>query len=194
MNTYHITLPLSREQAALLRAGDRVYLTGTLYTARDAAHKRLTDLILYNSQHADAPRPLPFPLEGETVYYAGPAPAAPGHACGSCGPTTSGRMDPYTPLLLQKGLRVMIGKGKRSPAVKEVMVKHGAVYLGATGGAAALISHCITRCETVAWEDLGAEAIHRYDVVDFPTLVLVDAFGNDLYEIGPARFSENGTR
>lgn len=178
-----LTLPLSKEEALALRAGDTVLLTGHLFTGRDAAHKRLIALL-------DEGKPLPFPIEGETIYYVGPAPASPGHAVGSAGPTTSYRMDAYTPQLLRMGLCAMIGKGKRSPAVIEAMRENGAVYFGATGGAAALIAKSITKSEVVCYEDLGAEAIHRFEVVDFPVVVLIDSQGNNLYETGPAEYRQ----
>lgn len=176
-----LTLPLSREDALALRAGDTVLLTGPMYTGRDAAHKRLIALL-------EEGKPLPIEIEGETIYYVGPAPASPGHVVGSAGPTTSYRMDAYTPQLLGLGLRAMIGKGKRSPAVIEAMKRAGAVYLGATGGAAALIAQSIRSAQVVCYEDLGPEAIHRFEVVDFPAVVLIDSQGNNLYEIGPAAY------
>jgi len=176
---YH-TKDISR-WAGELRAGDRLLLSGTVYTARDAAHKRLIELI-------DKGEPLPIPLDGETIYYVGPAPASPGHAVGSAGPTTSYRMDPYTPKLLALGLRGMIGKGLRGPAVVEAMKEHGAVYFGAVGGAAALIAKRIIKSEVIAYPDLGAEAIHRFEIKDFPVIVLIDSQGNNLYEIGPALY------
>lgn len=178
-----ITLPMTPEVAASLRAGDTVLLTGTLYTARDAAHKRMVACL-------DAGRPLPFDVRNQTIYYVGPAPASPGHAVGSAGPTTSYRMDAYTPRLLEQGLLGMMGKGKRSPAVIEAMKRRGAVYLGAVGGAAALISQRIQSSEVIAYPDLGAEAIHRFEVKDFPALVLIDSQGNNLYEIGPAQYRQ----
>ena len=181
----HIELPLTREKLASLRAGDEVLLSGELYTARDAAHKRLVACL-------DAGEPLPFDVRGQLIYYVGPAPAAPGHAVGSAGPTTSYRMDAYAPRLLEAGLLGMMGKGKRSQAVIDSMVKHGAVYFGAVGGAAALISRRILKSEVIAYEDLGAEAIHRFTVKDFPALVLIDSLGQNLYEIGPAKYREEG--
>lgn len=177
MNRYELSLPVSEEMLSLLRAGDRVYLSGCLYTARDAAHKRIAEAIREG-------RELPFPLKGETVYYAGPAPARPGHVSGPCGPTTSGRMDPYTPLLLENGLKVMIGKGERSSEVKEVIRRFGCVYLGVTGGAAALTARCITESRVIAYDDLGAEAVRRYTVCRMPAIVLYDRFGGDLYTEG----------
>lgn len=178
-----LTLPLSKEDALSLRAGENVLLTGAMYTGRDAAHKRLIALL-------EAGEPLPIDLAGETIYYVGPAPASPGHAVGSAGPTTSYRMDAYTPQLLAHGLRGMIGKGKRSQAVIDAMRAHGAVYFGATGGAAALIARSIVKAEVVCYEDLGAEAIHRFEVIDFPAVVLIDSEGNNLYETGPAQYRQ----
>ena len=181
MSAIPITLPLSREKLADLRAGDEVLLTGEVYTARDAAHQRMIACL-------DAGKPLPFDVRGQTIYYVGPAPASPGHAVGPAGPTSSYRMDAYTPRMLDAGLLGMIGKGKRSPAVIESMVKHGAVYFGAVGGAAALISRSIKKSEVVCYEDLGSEAIHRFEIENFPVIVLIDSEGNNLYETGPAAF------
>jgi fumarate hydratase subunit beta len=174
---YHIELPLTREKAAPLKAGDRVYLNGIIYTARDAAHKRLAALL-------DRGEPLPFPLEDSLIYYVGPTPAAPGALIGSAGPTTSYRMDAYAPRLISLGLRGMIGKGKRSAEVVRAMVQAGAVYFGAIGGAGALLAECITEAEVIAFEDLGPEAIRRLRVKDFPVVVAVDSGGNNLYEQG----------
>lgn len=181
-----MNLPLSREDAAILRAGDLLLLSGPLFTARDAAHGRLMGLI-------EAGEPLPIPLEGETIYYAGPCPAPPGKIIGSAGPTTSGRMDRYAPRLIERGLRAMIGKGLRSLSVVEAMKHHGAVYLGATGGAGALIAGCITEAEIIAFPELGAEAIRRLVVKDLPVVVLIDALGNNLYEQGRARYQRIAT-
>lgn len=183
MAHYALTLPLSRETVLMLRAGDEVTLTGDLYTGRDAAHKRLIQLL-------DEGKPLPVDLKGQAIYYVGPAPASPGHACGSAGPTTSYRMDPYTPALLQAGLNCMIGKGMRSEEVRAAMQRFGAVYLGAVGGAAALIARRIVHAEVVAYEDLGPEAIRRFTVKDFPAVVLMDAHGGNLYESGPAQYRQ----
>ncbi len=180
MKEYRLSLPLTKDAVAPLRAGDMVYLSGRLYTARDAAHKRMI---------ADLER-APIPLMGQTIYYVGPAPAPPGYAVGAAGPTTSGRMDAYTVPLLERGLVAMIGKGRRSEQVKEAMKKYGAVYFGATGGAAALLSRHIEKSEVVAYPDLGAEAIHRFTVRDFPCIVLIDSLGNDLYEIGVEAYRE----
>lgn len=181
MQHYSIQLPLTKEDVLMLRAGDSVFLSGELYTARDAAHKRLVDL-------AEQNKALPFDIVNQTIYYVGPAPAPPGHAVGSAGPTTSYRMDAYTPKLLQLGLKGMIGKGKRNRDVIEAMKKYKAVYFGATGGAAALISKSIEKAEVIAYPDLGAEAIHRFVVKDFPVIVLIDSLGNNLYESGPKKY------
>ena len=183
MAEYHIQLPLTQETVRMLRAGDTVYLTGPLLTGRDAAHKRLIALL-------DEGKPLPVDLKGQAIYYVGPAPASPGHAVGSAGPTTSYRMDAYTPQLLKLGLNCMIGKGRRSEAVRQAMREYGAVYLGAVGGAAALIARSIEASEVLAYEDLGTEAIHRFTVRDFPAIVLMDAHGGNLYESGPAFYAE----
>ena len=169
--------PLTAGEAARLRSGDRVLITGELYTARDAAHARLVALLREG-------KPLPFPLEGQIIYYVGPTPAMPGKVIGSAGPTTSGRMDAYAPELMAAGLRGMIGKGSRSAAVKEAMVRHGAVYFAATGGAGALLSQRIRKAEVVAYEDLGPEAVRRLTVEDFPAVVVNDTRGGDLYEAG----------
>ena len=177
MERIMIHLPMSANQAAELRAGDLLLLSGALYTARDAAHKRLSQRLLDGL-------PPPIELRGETIYYAGPCPARPGRIIGSVGPTTSGRMDAYAPLLLQRGLRVMIGKGERRPSVIEAMKKQGAVYLGATGGAGALLAQCIRRAEVVAYPELGTEAIRRLTVENFPVVVLIDSMGNNLYQTG----------
>ena len=171
-----ISLPLSPETAKKLRAGEYVYLTGTVYTARDAAHKRMDEALNRGEK-------LPFELEGSVIYYMGPSPARPGRVIGSAGPTTSGRMDVYTPRLLDLGLKGMIGKGKRSIEVKEAMKKNGCVYFAAVGGAGALLSHCIKSSKVIAYEDLGAEAIRKLHVEDFPVVVVGDSGGNDLYEM-----------
>ncbi|MHC1785974.1 MAG: Fe-S-containing hydro-lyase [Christensenellales bacterium] len=184
MNSIPVQMPFDPRQLLTLRAGDAVSLSGYLYTGRDAAHKRLTALI----QRGE---PLPLPLENQCIYYVGPAPASPGHIIGSAGPTTSYRMDAYTPALLKLGLKGMIGKGLRSIQVVEAMKENGAVYFGAVGGAAALIARSIVSCEVVAYQDLGAEAIHRLEVKDFPVIVLIDSLGNSLYETGPALYRQN---
>jgi fumarate hydratase subunit beta len=174
---HHLLLPLTREKAATFSAGDQVYISGLIYTARDAAHKRLLEF-------REAGKPLPFPMEDAVIYYAGPTPAAPGQVIGSAGPTTSYRMDAYAPRLLELGLRGMIGKGKRSTEVIEAMQKAGAVYFGALGGAGALLSLRIKKAEIIAFEDLGAEAIRRLTVEEFPVTVVIDSRGNNLYETG----------
>lgn len=173
---HHIELPLTAEKTKTLSAGDTVYLSGTMYTARDAAHKRLVELV-----HTDQ---FPFPLAGSVIYYVGPTPAKPGQAIGSAGPTTSYRMDSYAPTLMKAGLMGMIGKGMRSVQVIDSMKKTGAVYFGAIGGAGALLSNCITDCEVIAFEDLGPEAVHRLVVKDFPVVVVIDSDGNNLYSQG----------
>lgn len=178
-----IEAPLSEDAAKSLRAGDTVLISGTLYTARDAAHARLVDLI-------DRGEELPFPIKDAIIYYVGPTPAKPGQVIGSAGPTTSYRMDAYAPRLMDIGQRGMIGKGKRSQEVIESMKKNNAVYFGAIGGAAALISKCITSSEIVCYEDLGAEAIRRLTVKDFPATVIIDSLGNNLYEIGVDKYLE----
>ena len=172
-----ITLPLTQEAARTLRAGDSCLLTGVIYTARDAAHKRLCELIEKGQE-------LPVDMQNAVIYFVGPTPAKPGQAIGSAGPTTSYRMDAYSPMLIEKGLTGMIGKGKRGPEVIAAMQQHGAVYFGATGGCGALLSKCIQKAEIVAYEDLGAEAIRRLEVVDFPVVVIIDSEGNNLYETG----------
>ena len=176
-----ITLPLTREDARLLRAGDACLLSGVLYTARDAAHKRLCETLARGEA-------LPIDLSNCTLYFAGPAPAKPGQAMGSCGPTTSYRMDAYSPTLIAQGLTGMIGKGRRDDTVVAAMQQYGAVYFGATGGCGALISQCIRKAEVVAYPDLGAEAIHRLEVENFPVTVIIDSQGHDLYQEGPAAY------
>jgi fumarate hydratase subunit beta len=176
-----LTTPLSLWDVESLHAGDRVILSGTVYTARDAAHARLIALL-------EQGQPLPFPTEGQVIYYVGPTPPRPGAPIGSAGPTTSGRMDSYTPALLAAGIKGLIGKGSRSPAVRDALVKHRAVYFAATGGAGALLAQKITSSEVVAWEDLGAEAVRRLVFADFPLVVIDDVFGNDLYQEGAAHY------
>lgn len=171
----YINVPLSKEDAAKLRSGDYVYITGTIYTARDAAHKRMYEA-LQNKQT------LPVEMESNVIYYMGPSPARDGKPIGSAGPTTASRMDKYAPSLLDLGLRGMIGKGKRSKAVKDAIVKNGAVYFAAVGGAGALLSKTILASEVIAYDDLGTEAIRRLEVKDFPVIVVIDKDGNDLYE------------
>ncbi len=172
-----LTTPLTDEVIEQLHAGDKVTITGTLYVGRDAAHKRLVAAL-------DAGEPLPFDPQGQIIYYMGPSPARPGQPIGSAGPTTSGRMDPYAPRLMEVGLKGMIGKGNRSAAVRQAMQKHKAVYLGAIGGAGALIARSIKKAEVIAYEDLGAEALRRLEVEDFPAIVINDIYGGDAYEDG----------
>ena len=172
-----IKAPLTNEAARNLRAGDSCLISGVIYTARDAAHKRLCELI---KEGAD----LPFDVKDSIIYFVGPTPARPGQAIDSAGPTTSYRMDAYSPALIEKGLTGMIGKGKRGTEVINAMTEHGAVYFGAIGGCGALLSKCIKKAEIVAYEDLGAEAIRRLEVEDFPVTVIIDSLGNNLYEKG----------
>lgn len=176
-----ITLPLLDETIDTLRAGDSVLLTGSLLTARDAAHKRLYDLIRQN-------KPLPVTLRGELFYYVGPAPAKPGHAVGPAGPTSSYRMDKYTPSMLALGMKGAVGKGTRGPEVVEALKKNHGVYFAAIGGAAALIARSIKKEEVLCYEDLGTEAIRRLWVEDFPAIVVIDALGNNLYETEPPKY------
>lgn len=178
---HRLTTPCTREALAALRAGDTVLLSGVVYTARDAAHKRMMECL-------DKGEALPFPLEGSAVYYVGPTPERPGRVIGAAGPTTSGRMDPYSPRLIALGQRVMIGKGARDKAVKEALKKEGAVYLAALGGAGALMAACVKELEVIAWEDLGCEAVRRLVVEDMPLTVVLDPVGGDLYESGPAAY------
>ena len=178
-----ITTPLSREQARNLKAGDSCLISGVIYTARDAAHKRLCEL-------AEQGKELPIDVKDATIYYVGPTPARPGQAIGSAGPTTSYRMDAYSPLLISLGETGMIGKGKRGPEVVAAMKEHGAVYFGAIGGCGALLGQCVRKAEIVAYEDLGAEAIRRLEVEDFPVVVIIDSEGNNLYETGRKAYLE----
>ena len=167
--------PLTREKAAGLHAGDSVLISGEIYTARDAAHKRMIETL-------ESGGTLPFPIQDQIIYYAGPTPAKPGQVIGSCGPTTSGRMDAYAPKLIRLGLTGMIGKGLRSDEVAEAMQENGAVYFGAVGGAGALIAKSVTAAEVVAYEDLGTEAVRRLTVKDFPAVVIIDRYGENFYE------------
>jgi fumarate hydratase subunit beta len=182
MAEYSMKTPLKPEDVDKLRAGDKVNLNGFIYTARDAAHKRLVDLIKEG-------KPLPLPLDGEIIYYVGPSPTPPGKAIGSAGPTTSGRMDPYAPILIEHGLRGMIGKGERAPGVVEAMQKYGAVYFAATGGAAALLSKRITKAEIIAYAELGAESISRLTVENFPVIVAQDCHGGNTYRDGQKQYA-----
>ena len=179
----HITVPFDKDTVKELKAGDYVYLTGTIYTARDAAHKRMYEAL----QRGEA---LPFDIEGNVIYYMGPSPAREGRPIGSAGPTTASRMDKYTPALLDLGMRGMIGKGRRTEAVRESMMKNQAVYFAAVGGAGALLSKSITRAEVIAYEDLGTEAIRRLEVKDFPVIVVMDCEGNNLYDMAIEQYKE----
>jgi len=171
----HITAPITKETAKTLHAGDYVYITGTIYTARDAAHKRMQETL----QRGEA---LPLDMKENVIYYMGPSPAREGRPIGSAGPTTASRMDKYAPELLDLGLGAMIGKGKRSQEVKDAIVRNGSVYFAAVGGAGALLSKCILSSEVIAYDDLGTEAIRKLQVKDFPVIVVIDSEGNNLYE------------
>ncbi|MCR5033317.1 MAG: Fe-S-containing hydro-lyase [Lachnospiraceae bacterium] len=179
--TRNLQVPFDKEAARTLRAGDFVYLTGTVYTARDAAHKRMAKLL-------EEGKDLPFAVAGNVIYYMGPSPAREGQVIGSAGPTTASRMDKYTPALLDLGLAGMIGKGKRSQEVKEAVIRNGCVYFAAIGGAGALLSKAITEAEVVAFDDLGTEAIRKLKIRDFPVIVVMDAEGNNLYETAPEMY------
>lgn len=181
---HRLTTPLTRNDLAPLRAGDTVLLSGVVYTARDAAHQRLIQLL-------DRGEEPPFPLSGSAVYYVGPTPERPGEIIGSAGPTTSGRMDVYSPRLLDLGQTVMIGKGARNQAVKDAVVRNGAVYLAALGGAGALMAQSVKALEIVCWEDLGCEAVRRLVVEDFPLTVILDPQGGDLYQSGPRAYLDS---
>ena len=181
MENVKITTPLTRETARTLRAGDSCLISGVIYTARDAAHKRLCELVA-------AGKELPLDIQDSIIYFVGPTPAKPGQAIGSAGPTTSYRMDAYSPTLMAQGSTGMIGKGRRDQAVIDAMGSYGAVYFGAAGGCGALIRRCIRSAAVVAYEDLGAEAIYRLEVEDFPVTVIIDTLGNDLYETGPKSY------
>ena len=175
--------PLSRNDARALRCGESCLITGTIYTARDAAHKRLCEL-------AAKGKPLPFDIEGAIIYFVGPTPAKPGQVIGSAGPTTSYRMDAYSPTLIALGQTGMIGKGKRGEAVVDAMRRYGAVYLGAIGGLGALLGKCVKKAEVIAYPDLGAEAVRRLEVENFPVVVVIDSEGNNLYELGRRAYLE----
>ena len=181
---HHIITPVTAADLSPLHAGDTVLLSGTVYTARDAAHERLCRLL-------DGGGALPFSLPGGAVYYVGPTPERPGQVIGSAGPTTSGRMDAYAPALLDLGLKIMIGKGARSAAVKDAIVRNGAVYLGAMGGAGAVMAASVRASRLVCWEDLGCEAVRELTVQDMPLTVVIDALGNDLYSLGPKAYLES---
>ena len=179
-----IALPLTDETVAALKAGDDVLLSGIMYVGRDSAHKRIVEAM-------DQGKPLPFDIRGQTIYYMGPSPAKPGKVIGSAGPTTSGRMDSYSPRLMAEGLKGMVGKGMRTSTVKEAMKKYKAVYFAAIGGAGALISKAIKKSEVIAYEELGAEALLRIEVADFPVIVINDVYGGDLYEEGKAKYRKS---
>ena len=179
----HINVPFDADIVKELKAGDYVYLTGTIYTARDAAHKRMYEAL----QNGET---LPFDIEGTVIYYMGPSPAREGRPIGSAGPTTASRMDKYTPALLELGMRGMIGKGRRTEAVRESMMKNQAVYLAAVGGAGALLSKSILQAEVIAYEDLGTEAIRKLEIKDFPVIVVMDCEGNNLYDMAIEQYKE----
>lgn len=186
MGELRLSVPFSAEEAKALRVGDRVLLTGQIYTARDAAHKRMISSILNGGA-------LPFDIVGQVIYYAGPCPARPGEVIGPVGPTTSGRMDSYAPRLIEQGLRGMIGKGDRSDAVLEAMKRYGAVYFAAVGGAGALLASRVRRAQAVAYQDLGTEAVWLLEILDFPVIVAADSAGDNLYREGPASFCRQRT-
>ncbi len=181
---YKIKTPITDDCLTMLKAGDKVLLSGKIYTSRDAGHKRITEML-------DAGMEPPYPLEGSAVYYVGPTPEAPGQVIGSAGPTTAGRMDPYAPRLLDLGQKIMIGKGSRSEAVKEAIVRNGAVYLAAPGGAGALMAESVRASRLICWEDLGCEALRELTVEDMPLTVVIDSRGKDLYELGPKAYLES---
>ncbi len=182
MELKRIEAPLSEEDVLFLKAGDNVLISGVIYTARDAAHKKLVELM-------DKKESLPLDLRGQIIYYVGPTPAKPGQVIGSAGPTTSGRMDAYTPRMLEKGMKACIGKGLRNQAVKDALQEYKGLYLAAVGGAGALLSKKIKKSEVVAYPELGAEAIHRLEVEDFPATVINDTYGNDLYAEGAKAYA-----
>lgn len=182
MREWHLHTPLRDEDVLPLRAGDWVTLSGVVYGARDAAHQRMVNALLRGE-------PLPIPLVGQVIYYVGPAPARPGWVVGPAGPTTSSRMDPYTVFLLERGLKVTVGKGTRSEAVKQAMARYRAVYLATIGGAAALLARHIVRCRPVAYEELGTEAVWELEFSSFPAVVVNDAHGGDLYAVAPEAYA-----
>jgi len=183
MEIRHIQSPLEDGIIESLKSGEKVFLSGYIFTARDAAHKRFMEAL-------DQDRPLPFDIKGQIIYYCGPSPAPPGKVIGACGPTTSSRMDAYAPRLVSLGLKGMIGKGKRSQAVKDALREYRAVYFGATGGAGALLSRAVISSEPIAYDDLGPEAVIRLKVKDMPLFVINDAYGNDLYETGMTSYGK----
>ena len=178
---YKLKTPLKKEDIAPLRAGDTVLLSGVVYTARDAAHTRLTELLAAGGTP-------PFEIPGSAIYYVGPTPERPGEVIGAAGPTTSGRMDAYSPKLLELGQCVMIGKGRRNQAVRDAIVRSGSAYLAAVGGAGALMAECIKSVDIICWEDLGCEAVRRLVVEDMPLTVVIDSLGSDLYDLGPEKY------
>ncbi len=180
----HITLPLTKQDIECLQAGDYVYLSGTIYTARDAAHQRMYETLQKGEN-------LPIEIRGNVIYYMGPSPARPGNVIGSAGPTTSSRMDKYTPVLLDMGMAGIIGKGKRNQQVLDAIARNRSVYFAAVGGAGALLSKAIVQAEVVAYDDLGTEAIHKLEVKDFPAVVVVDSMGNNLYETAVNRYRKD---
>ena len=184
MKQIHVEVPISEETIRSLKTGDQVLLSGIIFTGRDAAHNRFAEAI----ERGDT---LPFDPQGQTIYYVGPTPKKPGYPIGSAGPTTSTRMDPYTPLLLERGLKGMIGKGRRSSMVRKAMQKHKAVYFGAIEGTAALLCKRIVESKVIAYEDLGAEAVFQLTLKDFPVIVVNDIFGGDLYEEGEKKYKQN---
>ena len=179
----HITVPVVKEEIQDLRAGDYVYLTGVIYTARDAAHKRMDEALSEGKE-------LPLDIKNQMIYYMGPSPAREGRPIGSAGPTTASRMDKYAPRLLDLGLGGMIGKGKRSQAVREAIVRNKAVYFAAVGGAGALLSKCIKKADVIAYDDLGTEAIRRLEIEELPAIVVIDSEGNNLYETAVKEYAE----
>ena len=180
----NITVPMTEEEARALKSGDSVLISGTVYTARDAAHKRMDETIKRGEK-------LPFDVKDNVIYYMGPSPARPGRAIGSAGPTTASRMDRYAPKLLDMGLRGIIGKGKRTDELKEAVMRNGAVYFAAVGGAGALLSKAIVSSEVIAYDDLGTEAIRKLEVRDFPAIVVMDSEGNDLYKTAPEEYRQS---
>lgn len=179
----HITAPITKETAKTLKSGDYVYITGVIYTARDAAHKRMSEALAEGKE-------LPLDIKNQVIYYMGPSPAREGRPIGSAGPTTASRMDKYAPTLLDLGLGAMIGKGKRTQAVKDAIVRNDAVYLAAVGGAGALLSKCIKKADVIAYDDLGTEAIRRLEVENLPVIVVIDCEGNNLYETAIREYAE----
>lgn len=180
-NRITLTPPFTDEMIRSLKAGDMAYITGTIYTARDAAHQRLSEML-------DAGEPMPFDFNGAVVYYAGPCPPKPGQAIGSVGPTTAGRMDLYSPQLIENGLKVMIGKGLRSKEVVDSIVKHTGIFFAAIGGAAALMGKSVKKAEVIAFPELGTEAVRKLEVENLPVIVAVDSYGNDMYAMGRAEY------